>query len=268
MRKRVSDKELENEVLELIKKLGRVPTVIEYDNIYKHRGMIVGRFGTWNNFLKSINIEPVQRHYTNEECCVEGCSSKAKRKGMCLKHYDQYLKHNKTFERTKYTRNEINIKIDYAEITAYNKEGGIKNKILIDKENVEKIKDYKVYIDDRDYAIVSIRYNEKIHLSEFLFGKLQKDKVYSYKNLNKLDCRKENIKVTNREELNRIRKKDNRNKTGYKGVFFDKKSGKYFANIGHKRHRYHLGSFDTVEEALEARKAGEKQYWGRIYTND
>lgn len=50
------------------------------------------------------------------------------------------------------------------------------------------------------------------------------------------------------------------NSTGVKGVYYEKRSGKYIANIGIKRRIIYLGRFDTLEEATRARKIAENKY--------
>jgi hypothetical protein len=42
------------------------------------------------------------------------------------------------------------------------------------------------------------------------------------------------------------------NKTGYRGVRKDPKTGRYIANINLSKHQYYLGTFDTPEEAYSA----------------
>jgi hypothetical protein len=44
------------------------------------------------------------------------------------------------------------------------------------------------------------------------------------------------------------------NKSGYKGVSFDKKSNKWIARIGINNKTYHLGSFSNKEDAIFARQ--------------
>ena len=50
------------------------------------------------------------------------------------------------------------------------------------------------------------------------------------------------------------------NTTGCVGVRFRKDTGKYQSHINHLRKQICLGSFDTLEEAIDARKRGETQY--------
>lgn len=268
MNSKISNDDLIKEVLELKEELGRVPTLKEYDKKYHHRGLISRRFGSWNKFLKSIGLEPVQRHYEEGELCsISGCNNKAKVKGLCQRHYDQWLKFRKIYDRTRFDRNEIIEKENYAEIVTYNEKNKVKDRVLIDNENIEKIKDYKVYLDNQGYATVSIR-NKKIHLPEFLFGELPEGKHYSYVNKDSRDCRKKNIIIVDSKEIVRRSKLSRRNKTGVKGVFLNKNTGKYNAYIGHEGKSYYLGTFESLEEAKQARQIAEEKLWGKIYTRD
>lgn len=54
------------------------------------------------------------------------------------------------------------------------------------------------------------------------------------------------------------------NTTGYKGVIYDKKLKKYRASLEFKYKKIHLGSYDTAEEAYQARLAGEEKYFKPI----
>ena len=52
------------------------------------------------------------------------------------------------------------------------------------------------------------------------------------------------------------------NTTGYKGVHREQRGKKWIANIGVDNKRYHLGTFETKEEAIKARKEAEAKYHG------
>lgn len=57
---------------------------------------------------------------------------------------------------------------------------------------------------------------------------------------------------------------DKRNRTGFRGVFWHKQIKKYWAYIGVDRKLITLGFFIKLQEAVEARKKGELEYWGSV----
>lgn len=69
-----------------------------------------------------------------------------------------------------------------------------------------------------------------------------------------------NCRWATREEQIRNRRLLKTNKTGINGVY-QNKFGKYHAQIYENGKRRHLGFFDTLEEATEARKIAEKSLW-------
>jgi len=52
-----------------------------------------------------------------------------------------------------------------------------------------------------------------------------------------------------------------KNKTGVKGVFWDKESNRYRVSIGINNKRICLGSFINLDDAANARKDGEIKHW-------
>lgn len=50
------------------------------------------------------------------------------------------------------------------------------------------------------------------------------------------------------------------NKSGVNGVYLNK-NGKYHAQISVNNKRKHLGFFNTIEDAIDARKKAEQKYW-------
>lgn len=52
------------------------------------------------------------------------------------------------------------------------------------------------------------------------------------------------------------------NKTGVRGVYWNKKALNYQAVIYFKKKQYYLGSFDSITEAAKVRKKAEQRIWG------
>ena len=50
--------------------------------------------------------------------------------------------------------------------------------------------------------------------------------------------------------------------TGVRGVYFQKRSGKYSACITFKKKKYSLGTYADINDAINARKNAEEKYFG------
>ena len=87
------------------------------------------------------------------------------------------------------------------------------------------------------------------------------DGVVDHINHNTLDNRKENLRVTSNANNLRNGTLRNNNKTGIKGVHFDKSRNKYHASIKVNYKSIYLGRYDSLEEAEKARKNAEMKYW-------
>lgn len=62
-------------------------------------------------------------------------------------------------------------------------------------------------------------------------------------------------------------KKNKRNTSGHVGVCWCRTHCKWMAAIVVDSRRKHLGSFDNIEAAIAARKAGELRYWGAVLSD-
>ena len=52
------------------------------------------------------------------------------------------------------------------------------------------------------------------------------------------------------------------NMSGVRGVYLDRRTGRYRARIKFQGKYYNLGYYATLEEAVEARREGEEKYFG------
>jgi len=73
-----------------------------------------------------------------------------------------------------------------------------------------------------------------------------------HKNQDKADNQEQNLRIVKPEKNYINRKMLSSNKTGYKGVCFDKSRGKYMASISLNKCQHNLGRFDTALEAARA----------------
>lgn len=79
-------------------------------------------------------------------------------------------------------------------------------------------------------------------------------------NGNKLDNSKENLRLATRGENNRNVTKRKSNTSGFKGVSWNKGSGKWVANIGYNGKQIYLGLFTDINKANDAYIEASKIY--------
>jgi hypothetical protein len=72
------------------------------------------------------------------------------------------------------------------------------------------------------------------------------------KNKNLTDCRRENILIGTRQQIRAHAQKRSNNTTGYKGVSFEKSSGRWVATIKIDGKTKWLGRYSSPEEAARA----------------
>jgi hypothetical protein len=85
--------------------------------------------------------------------------------------------------------------------------------------------------------------------------------VIIHKNNIKTDLRLDNLEHVSRSCLSRkYTKRSNRSKTNYRGVYYKTDKHKWVARIGAKGINLNLGTFNSLEEAVQARKNAEIKY--------
>jgi len=115
--------------------------------------------------------------------------------------------------------------------------------ILLDPTDYQSFKDKTISINNRGYAMNA---GKLIHRT---IMNCQADKVIDHINQNKLDNRTANLRVCSIGENNLNRSLSSASKTGLTGVHYYKPNNKYVAYISKDKKRYHLGYFDTKEDA-------------------
>ena len=192
-----------------------------------------------------------------KKCKVEGCNGVHRAKGYCSKHYAQYKRHGEVSERTKYDLNEIIEYDDYAEIILYNRQGEEISRALIDLDDIEKVRDYKWGLSN--YYV----YNKKINIYlHRLIMDCPDDMMVDHIDHNKLDNRKSNLRICTQQQNNMNISLRSHNTSGYSGIYHDKSNNRFRARITYNKNVINLGSFKTLEEAIEARKKAELEYFG------
>lgn len=194
-------------------------------------------------------------------CCICGNCNKTVNTDigiLCGKHYLQYIRYGKIKLRTKYDPNEIKEFSDYAVIYLYDRDSEVIAEALIDKEDIPKVINSKWCKDKNGY----VKNSKQEYLHRILFNKT--DLFIDHINGNKLDNRKENLRVCNNADnlKNRVRLPKN-NTSGILGVRFREDRNKWYAEIQCNKEKIYLGSFTSLEDAVKARLNGELEFFGK-----
>ncbi len=173
----------------------------------------------------------------------------------CLKR-EQTIEFNKT---TKSKQNCYDLSGDYGVGWTTN----TNDEFYFDLEDYDKIKDYCWRIDKNGYVVTSVynektnRFNKLLRLHRFLM-KCPNGFVVDHINGNKLDNRKENLRICTQSDNTKNHILLSNNTTGVSGVRWNKTNKNWRVFIGNKS----IGSFKNFDDAVKARKAAEEKYFG------
>ncbi len=121
---------------------------------------------------------------------------------------------------------------------------------IVDDEDYERIKSQKWNYSSGGYAVSPLGRMHRVILNCSIGFEID------HINRDKLDNRKENLRVCSRHENNANKGKYKNNKSGYKGVDFYPPLGKYRAQLKRMGIKMHIGYYKT---AIEAAKAYDKK---------
>lgn len=135
--------------------------------------------------------------------------------------------------------------------------------VLIDKVDYDKINGYGSLYLSKAGQFLYVRINHKgrkLSLHRIIMD-CPINMVVDHINRNTLDNRKINLRIVTIQENLRNQKRPN-NRTGYTGVAIYP-GGRFTAQIKHNYVKYHLGIFNTPEEAYVVRQEAERRYWSQ-----
>lgn len=177
----------------------------------------------------------------------------------CSKHYDHMRLYSYCKDQTIYSKNEIIIYENYAEIVLYNKLNVEKARTIIDLEDIDKVKDYKWNLGSHGYAYNTLL-GKCVHN---IILNTSKDKMFDHINRNKLDNRKSNLRVSNSSENSSNISIGTNNTSGIIGVTWDKNNNKWVANLQNNKNKY-FKRFNKLHDAVKYRLLLEKEYFGEF----
>jgi hypothetical protein len=250
------------------------------NNKYYSKGYCSRHYKQFYRVGHIISMKKMNISLKNIKCCVckNNAYARIKNKPYCKKHYNQIWRCGHILKITIFTPNKIIIRKNYAEIILRNKYNDEIDRVKIDLCDIDNIKKYKWSIDKISksklkYAKTFLRIKDKsynMHLHRLILNNFKINKklffnrkfVIDHKNRNGLDNRRKNLRICSASLNSFNRKMQNNNKTGHRGLWFDKSSNKWLAAIGVNNKRITLGRFLNKKEAIKIRKKAELKYFG------
>jgi hypothetical protein len=162
-------------------------------------------------------------------------------------------------KRTIKTPNDYIIDGDSCLIGCYDKHSELVGYTIIDAEDIDKVRSYKWCFGDRYIMSNSTGVTVRIH--NLIKTPLEGNRV-DHIDGNAWDNRKSNLRLCDNSQNNCNKTKQKNNKSGYKGVSWDKQTQKWGARIQKNRKSYHLGFYPTAEEAATAYNTAAKELHG------
>jgi hypothetical protein len=196
------------------------------------------------------------------KCTVEACRSEAWESGLCQKHYSQQRRHGRFFDRTIHDGNDFVIEGDICRIGLYNRESVRVGTAIIDAEDAPKCRPFKWRLRKNGY-VTSGADNLAIHhvILGVSFTKLHE---VDHRDGNKLDNRKNNLRIGNRSQNSANKKLYCTNTSGFKGVTYCKQNCKWRAQITVNYKNKNLGYFTDILDAARAYNTAAKSAFGEF----
>lgn len=134
--------------------------------------------------------------------------------------------------------------------------------VLLDDEDYETVAQHAWWRNVHGYIVGRID-GVEVYLHRFIMGE-PLGKVIDHINGNKLDNRRCNLRLCSTQENVRNARRSKNNTSGHTGVSYRPKRKSYRAYIMVDRKQIGLGHYPTLEEAIAARKKGERKYFGEF----
>lgn len=136
-----------------------------------------------------------------------------------------------------------------------------KDYVLIDDEDLHLISGIKWYVSSEGYACNK---SKKIVYMHRLIMNASKGQFVDHKNCNRLDNRRENLRIATKKQNQAYKPSAHKNKTSqYKGVY-KSNTGKWTAQCVVNNKNKNLGIFKTEKDAAEAYNKAALAEWGEF----
>jgi hypothetical protein len=137
--------------------------------------------------------------------------------------------------------------------------------VLFNEEDRELFESRSWYVSSHGYLVNKSKRHGAVYFHRLVMGNPD-GMLVDHVNRNTLDNRRENLRVCTKAENQRNHKRNNRNSSGYSGVYFHNRNKNWCAQITYNYATKHLGSFISAEEAAKAYDVAAKKLHGEFAT--
>lgn len=183
-------------------------------------------------------------------------------KCLCGKHRHHMDRYGFVKNGGKFNINEIVEHDTIAIIYLYNAHLDKIAEIIIDKEDIEKINKYRWHLNN-GYAKTTIN-KRTTSIHRIILNLTDENLVVDHIDGNPLNNRKCNLRICTQLENAKNVKISSKNKSGAKGIVWNKQNNNWRAIIFTNGKQINLGSYADFNEAVRARKEAEEKYFGEF----
>lgn len=139
-------------------------------------------------------------------------------------------------------------------------------------------------VDDEDYKwlikrnwwyngkyAVSVEYEGKKRINVWMHREIMKTPkglFTDHINMDRLDNRKENLRICTKSQNMHNRPAQSNNTSGHKNIYWDKARSKWTVEVKVQGKKYHIGRFNDIKEAIKRRNLAQKGLVGEFMRND
>ena len=168
-------------------------------------------------------------------------------------------------ERVRETNKKYNVFQTKGDVSVGYTKSGVT--FLIDAEDLDRVSKYYWHVNRQGYIVSSSMNKTYVRLHRFILN-INDERIIDHKNRDKTDNRKTNLRIATNQQNNINRGTPRNSTTGVKGVSKSKNGEKYVAQIGKDGRVIYIGTYDTIEEARQARNKKEIELFGEFAFQD
>lgn len=187
---------------------------------------------------------------------------------LCRKHYEQIRLYGKFLEHVNESQKDsstIEIIDGTIFIALKNKRYEKIGESMVDVDMQDIIKDKRWSLNSQGYAVSHLD-GKLIFLHHLVMEAENKEGlVIDHKDKNKLNNRKENLRLIEKQKNHINHNGYSNNKSGFTGVTLDKGRNKWKALIHIEGKQKLIGRFENIEDAVIARLNAELKYYGEEF---